>query len=161
MKKVFVNEDNKATLVCPDCERSRTIDAAPFIYMARVVRIKIKCPCGVHYPAELERRRHFRKVVNLNGTYRKAIGMRHVGRGTMAVLDLSRTGVRMRLSGSKSLRIGDRLMVEFQLDDSRQSKIRQEGVVRRIDGADLGAEFTPTDPDDPNAKAIGFYLFAA
>ncbi len=161
MKKVFVNDDNKATLACPDCERSRTIDAAPFIYMSRVVRIKIKCPCGFHYPAQLERRRHFRKVVHFQGTYRQAIGHRHVGRGNMAVLDLSRTGVKMRLDGSKALRVGDRLVVEFQLDDSKGSKIRQESVVRRIDGKELGAEFTPTDPADPNARAIGFYLFAA
>lgn len=161
MKKVFVNEDNKATLACPDCERSRTIDATPFIYMARAVRIKIKCPCGFHYPAELERRRHFRKVVHFQGTYRQAMGGRHVGRGTMAVLDLSRTGVRMRLSGDRDFRVGDRLVLEFQLDDHKRSRIRKESVVRRIDGKDLGAEFAASDPADPNAKAIGFYLFAA
>jgi hypothetical protein len=161
MKKVFVNDDNKATLACPACERSRTIDAEPFIYMARVVRIKIKCPCGVHYPAELERRRHFRKVVNFRGTYSQTPGSRHVGRGEMAVLDLSRTGVKMRLNGNKAFRIGDKLMVEFQLDDTKRSKIRKESVVRRIDGSELGAEFIPTGPADPHAKAIGFYLFAA
>jgi hypothetical protein len=161
MKKVFITEDNKATLACPDCERSRTIDASPFIYMARPVRLKIKCPCGFQYPAQLERRRHFRKIVHFPGTYRQTAGCRHLGRGTMAVIDLSRTGVRMRLNGDRSLRVGDRLVVEFQLDDRKRSRIRQESVVRRIDGADLGAEFSQTDPADPNAKAIGFYLVAA
>jgi len=69
--------------------------------------------------------------------------------------------VKMRLNGNKAFRIGDKLMVQFQLDDTKRSKIRKESVVRRIDGSELGAEFTPTGPADPNAKAIGFYLFAA
>ena len=161
MHKIFVTNDNKATLSCPASERSRTIDASPCMGMSRVVRIKIKCPCGHQYPTELERRRHFRKVVNFKGAYFQAPGGRHVGRGDMDVLDLSRTGVKMRLSGNKAFRVGDKLTVEFQLDDRKRSKIRKESVVRRIDGSELGAEFIPTDPADPNAKAIGFYLFAA
>jgi hypothetical protein len=47
------------------------------------------------------------------------------------------------------------------LDDGKRSTVRKESVVRRIDGSDLGAEFTATGASDPNAKAIGFYLFAA
>jgi len=161
MHRIFVTNDNKATLACPACERSRTIDASPCMGVARVVRIRIKCPCGHQYPTQLERRRHFRKVVNFKGTYSQTPGGRHVGRGDMAVLDLSRTGVKMRLSGNKAFSVGDKLMVEFQLDDPRRSTIRKESVVRRIDGSELGAEFTPTGPADPHAKAIGFYLFAA
>jgi hypothetical protein len=161
MQKIYVTNDNKATLACPACERSRTIDASPYITMSRVVRIRIKCPCGHHYPAEMERRRHFRKAVHFRGTYAQVPGGRHVGRGAMAVLDLSRTGVRMRLHENKALRIGDKLVVEFQLDDGKRSTVRKESVVRRIDGSDLGAEFTATGASDPNAKAIGFYLFAA
>jgi hypothetical protein len=67
----------------------------------------------------------------------------------------------LRLGGNKGLRIGDKLMVEFKLDDRKRSIIRQESVVRRIDGSEMGAEFASIDPTDPNAKAIGFYLFAA
>jgi hypothetical protein len=79
----------------------------------------------------------------------------------MAVLDLSRIGVRLRLRQERYLHIGDRLMLQFRLDDANRSTVRREGVVRRINGADLGAEFTPADPNDPSSKAIGFYLFAA
>jgi c-di-GMP-binding flagellar brake protein YcgR len=161
MHKTFITEDNKATLACPACERSRIIDTASLMNLSRVVRLKIKCPCGHQYPTQLERRRNFRKVVNFAGTYFQAPGGRYLGRGTMAVLDLSRTGVRLRLGGNKGLRIGDKLMVEFKLDDRKRSIIRQESVVRRIDGTEMGAEFASIDPTDPNAKAIGFYLFAA
>jgi len=161
MHKIFITRDNKATLACPACERSKCIDASPYMAMQQIVKIRIKCPCGHQYPAQLERRRHFRKTVNFEGVYSQATGGRHVGRGNMAILDLSRTGVRLRLRESKPMRIGDKLVVEFRLNDRKQSRIRQESVVRRIDGSDLGAEFSPTDPADPNAKAIGFYLFAA
>lgn len=161
VNKLFLTDDNKATLACPECERSRVIDASPYIAMSRVVRIRVKCPCGHAHTAQLERRRFFRKPVHLPGQYFQSPGGRHVGRGTMAVLDLSRTGVRMRLGNHRQLRIGDRVVVEFQLDDGKRSTVRQETVIRRIDGSDLGAEFAPTNPTDPNAKAIGFYLFAA
>jgi hypothetical protein len=161
MEKLFITKDNKATLACPACERSRIIDASPYMTLSRVVRIRVKCPCGHAYTAQLERRRFFRKPVQLQGEYCQVPGGRHVGKGSLAILDLSRTGVKMRLGNDKALRIGDRIAVEFQLDDRKRSKVRQETVVRRIDGADLGAEFTSTDPADPNTKAIGFYLFAA
>jgi c-di-GMP-binding flagellar brake protein YcgR len=161
MDKLFITQDNKATLACPACERSRLIDASPYMALSRVVRIRVKCPCGHAYTAQLERRRFFRKSVQLQGEYSQVPGGRHVGKGSLAILDLSRTGLKMRLGDDKALRIGDRIVVEFQLDDRKRAKVRQETVVRRIDGADLGAEFTSTDPTDPNTKAIGFYLFAA
>ena len=161
MDKLFLTQDNKATIACPACERSRIIDASPYMALSRIVRIRVKCPCGHAYTTQLERRRFFRKSVQLHGEYCQAPGGRHVGKGALAILDLSRTGVKMRLGDDKALRIGDRIVVEFQLDDRKRSKVRQETVVRRIDGADLGAEFTSTDPADPNTKAIGFYLFAA
>ena len=113
------------------------------------------------YAAQLERRRYFRKTVHFPGTYSRAAGGCHAGRGTMDVLDLSRTGVKLRVGKHENLKVGDRLTVEFQLDDRRRSRISRESVVRRIDGMHLGAEFTPSDPADPNHKAIGFYLFAA
>ncbi len=161
MDKLFITQDNKATLACPACERSRTIDASPYMTMSRVVRIRVKCPCGHAYTAQLERRRYFRKTVRLQGQYRQAPGGRHLGRGAVAILDLSRSGVKMRLANDNTVRIGDRIIVEFKLDDRKRSHVRQETVVRRVDGADLGAEFAPTDPADPNTKVIGFYLFAA
>jgi hypothetical protein len=161
MYKLYPDHDNKATLACPSCERSRSIDATPYFSLSRVVRMRIKCPCGHQFAAELERRRHFRKPVHFKGTYIKAADRMEKGETAMAVLDLSRTGVRMRTHQSRTLRVGDRLLLQFQLDDAKGSTIRKESVVRRIDGADLGAEFTLSAAADPSAKAIGFYLFAA
>ena len=84
MQKLFVTEDNKATLFCPVCAKSRSIDASAYIAIERVVRIRIKCPCGHHYPAQLERRRHFRKTVNFEGFYSQAPGGRVVAHASGA-----------------------------------------------------------------------------
>jgi hypothetical protein len=161
MQKIFLTRDHKATLVCPECERSRTVDVAEHVNRHHEVRIRVKCPCGRRYPATLERRRFFRKDVHFRGTFARLDDGRSAGGGEMAVRDLSRTGVCIRLNTMRKLHVGDRLVVNFCLDDRHRSLIRKESIVRRIDGLDLGAEFTSTDPSDPHAKAIGFYLFGA
>ena len=77
----------------------------------------------------------------------------------MTVIDLSRTGLKLRLQDDRHLKPGDRLLVAFQLDDLKGSEIRKEVVVRKVDGREIGLEFASQDPSDPNMKAIGFYLF--
>lgn len=76
----------------------------------------------------------------------------------MAVLDLSRTGLRIRPIESRSLRVVDTLVVEFHLDGRQHSLIRKESIVRRIDGFDLGTEFIRPEITDARTRAIGFYL---
>jgi hypothetical protein len=159
MQKVFLTHDFKATLVCPECDRSRTVNVAEHVKRDHEVKIRVKCPCGHRYPAALERRRFFRKGVHFRGTFSRTADGRAAGGGGMAVLDLSRTGLRIRLNTMGKLDVGDKLVVEFRLDDRQRSLIRKESIVRRIKGLDLGAEFASLEPSDPHAKAIGFYLF--
>lgn len=160
MQKVFVTSDHKATLTCPECNRSKIIDASPYVKLSGTVKIRVKCPCGYRQPFELERRRHFRKTVNFLGSFSGTTEGRHRDGGRMVVRDLSRAGLKMLLNENSSLRIGDKILVEFQLDDLKGSSIRKESVVRRINGFDLAAEFLPADPSDPNTRALSFYLFA-
>jgi hypothetical protein len=156
--KVFITSDGQATFVCPECERSRTVAVEGNAKLARAARVRVKCPCGHQYPVTLERRQFFRKAVNLSGSFFQTVNGRHVDRGEMAVLDLSRTGMRIRLRENRPLRIGDTLLVEFHLDDRQHSLIRKESIVRRIDGSDLGTEFAGPAVTDANTRAIGFYL---
>ncbi len=156
--KVFVSCEGRATFVCPQCECPRTVEVSRNAQLARASRVRVKCPCGHQYPVTLERRRFFRKAVNLSGSFFHTVNGRHVDRGEMAVLDLSRTGLRIRLNERRPLRVGDTLLVEFHLDDRQHSLIRRESVVRRIEGVDLGTEFAAPDITDANSRAIGFYL---
>ncbi len=158
--KVFITSEGKATFVCPECERSRTVAVACHAKLANAARVRVKCPCGHCYPVSLERRRYFRKAVNLNGSFCRTVNGRQVERGAMAVRDLSRTGLRMRLTHYPPLQVGDTLVVEFHLDDRQHSLIRKEGIVRRIDGRELGTEFIGPEIVDASSRAIGFYLAA-
>jgi hypothetical protein len=157
-QKVFISSDGKATFVCPACVRARTVNTARHPTLSRAARVRVKCPCGHPYPVSLERRRYFRKAVDLRGIFFQTVNGRQVDKGPMVVLDLSRTGMRIRLNESRPLRIGDTLVVKFQLDDRQQSLINKESIVRRIDGVDLGAEFIASDVTDASTRAIGFYL---
>ncbi len=157
MQNLFVTRDNKAVLSCPACDRTKTIDASPYLKHSRAVKIKIKCPCGHHHPVVLERRRHFRKHVNFQGAF-SGTGRHRGVMGKMVVRDLSQTGLNIQVSDTNRLCIGDMILVTFELDDIKRSPIIKESVVRRIDGVDLGVEFLSADPSDPGTKAIGFYL---
>lgn len=159
-RKVFITTDGQATFVCSACEGSRTVEVARNAELARASRVRVKCPCGHHYPVSLERRRFFRKAVNFIGSFFHTVNGRHVDHGKMAVLDLSRTGMRIRLNENRPLQVGDTLLVEFHLDDRQHSLIRKESIVRRIDGFDLGTEFAAPGVMDANTRAIGFYLAA-
>lgn len=159
MQKVFVTGDNRATFTCPECELTRTVNVTQYKELDRAVKIKVKCPCGHDYPVILERRRQFRRQVNFKGTYYQMVDGRLTGKGQMVVSDVSRTGLGIRLSDNRELKTGDKLFVEFHLDDTKRSFIRTEVVIRKIVGFELGTEFFSIDPSDPNMKAIGFYLF--
>ncbi len=157
-QKVFISSAGEATFVCPACARSRTVNTARHPTLSRAAKVRVKCPCGHQYPVSLERRRYFRKAVDLRGIFFQTVNGRQVDSGPMVVLDLSRTGMRIRLNESRPLQIGDTLMVKFHLDDRQQSLVKKESIVRRIDGVDLGTEFIASDVTDASTRAIGFYL---
>ncbi len=62
--KVFITREGRATFVCPECERSRTVDVSRNAKLARASRVRVKCPCGYHYPVILERRRFLSGQLN-------------------------------------------------------------------------------------------------
>jgi hypothetical protein len=76
----------------------------------------------------------------------------------MVVKDVSRTGLKLRVSDARLLNSGDILEVNFRLDNPQKSTILKEVVVRKIEGLDLGAQFVSIEPGNPSDKAIGFYL---
>lgn len=46
VKKVFINNDNMATFVCPTCKRQTTADVAEYKDIDKAVRIQHTCSCG-------------------------------------------------------------------------------------------------------------------
>jgi len=158
-EKVFVTGNNMALFECPQCNKGKSVDVSKYKDLRQVVRIKVKCPCGHSYKVVLERRKHFRKDINFPGTYTHVLPDYNEDKGGMTVKDLSRSGIKIKLSVEKDFKIGDILSVEFRLNDKQRSLIKKDAVIRKISNPYFGLEFNALDSSDPSDKAIGFYMF--
>ena len=153
MEKVHISNNNTATFVCPNCENTSTVDVSKYTQVEQRVTVKVKCRCGHHFTVALEKRKKYRKQTNLPGTYRNLDLSED--KGVMAVMDISSTGLKLKLNVSRDFKIGDRLRVEFNLDDKRRTHIEKKVIVENVTDNFVGVSFAPDEPDDP---ALGFYL---
>ena len=151
LQKAFIAKDNTATFVCPECQKSKTADVSKYKHIEKAVRVKISCPCGHSYSVLLERRKHIRKHLNLSGTF---INKKNSERGYMTITDLSRSGLRIKLNSPQDLEPGDKLDLEFTLDDKLRSVVKREVTVRSVKNLSVGAEFVHSEHFDK----LGPYL---
>jgi hypothetical protein len=159
-QKVFINNDNMATFVCPKCKKATTADVHEYKDINKAVRIQHTCACGHSHTVLLERRQFYRKYVSIPGFY--TIDGEDVKR-PMTVKDLSRSGLKLKIEEEANLKIGDKLNVEFQLDNPQKTLIKKEVRVKTVMGLNVGTAFLSRDPKNPIDKAydvaIGFYTF--
>jgi hypothetical protein len=156
-EKVYITSKQMATFVCPKCERSKTVNVSRYVNLDKMVKVKVKCPCGYAYTSLLEKRKKYRKDTNLPGYYSRMVDGNVVARGLMTVKDLSTTGMKLHINGNHGCNVGDVLKVEFYLDDFQRSLVRKKVIVRNIFKSEIGTELAPTEAVD---KALGFYLFS-
>lgn len=159
-EKVYINKDNAATFVCPKCQRSKTVDVSHYIKVPRPVKVKCRCSCGHAYTVLLERRRHYRKAASLPGVYTHLAAGKQIDRGPMNIIDLSRNGLKLRpVSDTKgNFKVGEKLLVEFQLDDETKSRLKKEVVVKTVTSQFIGTEFVS---ENYYENSLGFYLLNA
>jgi hypothetical protein len=150
-EKVFIGSNDMATFKCPECNKTKTTNVSRFRNIQQAVRVKCKCPCGHTYSALLERRKHIRKDTHLAGTFIHENG---VDRGTMDILDLSRSGLRIKTNFPANIKVGDKMRLEFTLDDKQFSKVSKEVIVRSVSGRSIGTEFVSLEHFDK----LGSYL---
>jgi len=158
MEKVFISRDNTATFICPECGKTKTANVEKYKQIDKVVKVKIKCPCGYAYTVVLEKRRHYRKETNFSGVYTHIASGKEAGRGRITIVDISQSGLKLKLCVAPKMEAGDKLIVEFHLDDKAKTLIKKEGIVRSLFGMKIGLEFCAVDLSNPYDKAIGFYL---
>lgn len=158
-EKVFIYKDNKAIIICPKCEKSKTIDVSEELGSQYLVRLKHKCSCGYLYIVLLERRKRHRKLTNLQGTYTCFVSGDQATKGSMTIQDITRAGLSFKLdeSANQKFNMGDKLLLEFHLDDKSKSLIKKEAVIRNIRGQHIGVEFSSVDLYD---RALGLYMFS-
>lgn len=158
-EKVFITEQDKATIICPECKLSTTTDASKYKKINKEVRLKINCTCGHSYSILLERRNQFRRETNLPGKYILRSSSGTEKKGSLTVRNISRGGLKLELKLMPPIKPGSRLSVEFNLDDRHETLIRKDVIVKVIIDPVVGAEFSSFDSSDPGDKALGFYLF--
>jgi len=152
-QSVFISHENKAIFTCPQCTKSKTVDVSRLIPEKFKLSLRVKCSCGHIYPVVLERRKFYRKNTNLSGFFKSENDRKEF---PMTVTNISRSGLQFKSSLSEKFKLGDRVLVEFRLDDKSRSVIKKKVIIRRIDGWTIGTEFCSMDEYD---KLIGFYLF--
>lgn len=152
---VYVTGNNTAVVRCPDCQRTKTVDVSAYREVKQALRLKVKCPCGRITTSILEKRRVFRKEIDLPGTYIHYVEGRPKDKGAMTVKDISISGMKLMIPSIASFAAGDVLQISFRLDDAHRSQIQKKVIVRNINPPYIGVETAPTETGD---KALGFYL---
>jgi len=171
MTSFYVGKDDKATIVCPGCGKSKVIDASKYMGADGPVKIKFKFKCG--YCAQkqkktelsenkvnpihiitLERRKFYRKKVNLPGTFIDPQGKK----AGMLIIDLSRTGLKFKLEFPWPVKHEDVVSVEFRLDNAAKTLIKKKAQVKKIQDLLVSVEFLSMNTFSEADKTIGFYL---
>jgi hypothetical protein len=159
-EKVFINSDNTATFICPQCLKPKIVSVAKYVQRDTPVKLKVTCSCGHKYSVFLDKRKKFRRQADLEGFYKYVKGPPEKPEaaytGRLTVLDLSHNGLRVRLHDRPRFAVGDALTVEFTLNDKNRSLIQKNVVVRNVRDLSAGFEYMTQPSFD---SVLGFYLF--
>jgi len=150
MKKVYVDDTNQATIICPKCGFEKNIDVTDFKDTPK--SLKAKCKCGETHRFTIEFRKKYRKNVRLPGEY---IAKEKGGKGEIIIRELSLTGIRFESLKPLQISSDDILEVKFKLDNPLKKEIRKFVKVIWIKDRIVGANYTETKFYE---KDLGFYM---
>ncbi|WP_339137456.1 MAG: PilZ domain-containing protein [Candidatus Electrothrix sp. GW3-4] len=148
----YVLPDETTSITCPSCNRVRRIPVKK--YRKTSHSLTARCTCNARFTLHLDFRHYYRKEIDLPGLWKKA---RSAGRGwqDMRVRNLSRGGLGFTVSGQQQPEEKQALLVEFQLDDRKKTKIVQKVRVCTVHGDYVGCKFIDLGLFE---KELGFYL---
>ena len=138
MEVVSIREGKKVKLKCPSCRLEWDADVSKLYNIQSKVIFKARCQCGHSWNCRLEKRKNFRRVVSLPGTYKYILQKDVSCNGNLEVLDISLKGLKIRLDKERQVQIDDIIEVEFQMDDKAKKIKTRQVIVRNINGKILG-----------------------
>jgi hypothetical protein len=150
MKKVYVDDANQATIICPKCGLKKNIDVTDFKDTHK--KLKAKCRCGEVFPLTLEFRKHVRKKVRLHGEY---LIQGKNEKGKINIEDISLGGIRFASLEPHYISRNDTVELKFTLDNPMKTEIHTPVKIRWIIDHNVGGQFF-----DPKSleKDLGLYL---
>ena len=152
---VFISSNNTATFRCPECGQAKTADVSQHAASNKKITVTCTCVCGHKFRCRLEKRRQYRKAVNLPGKFILLGKDGPADTGLMTIVDISTTGLKFKTTVPREFPAGTELRVEFSLDDRNRTLMEKRVIVRNVNGPNVGASFHPSEAEDP---ALGFYL---
>jgi hypothetical protein len=152
---VFISSNNTATFRCPQCGKAKTSDVSRYAVTDQKITVNCTCTCGHRFRCRLEKRKQYRKGIDLPGKFTLLGEDGPADTGLVKVVDISTTGLKLKMTVPRAFPVGAKLLVEFRLDDRKRTPMEKRVIVRNVSGPFVGAAFHPNEPDDP---ALGFYL---
>ena len=152
-KRLFVRPDNTVVLTCPHCSVQREV----LVDLFRGKR-KINIKCCQRFSVVLEFRKRIRKKAHLKGTYINH--SQNNEEGFLTIRDLSISGLSFSCFKFYLFKVGDKLTIDFMLDDEHQSEITKEVVVRDVRKNSVGCEFLSGD-EFSFGGPLGHYIMHA
>ena len=151
----FITNNNTATFRCPECGIAKTADVSQYAATDKKITVNCTCVCGHQFRCRLEKRKQYRKGASFPGKFTLLSEDGTEDTGLATIVDLSMTGLKLKMNVPPAFSVGAKLLVEFQLDDRKRTPMEKRVIVRNISGLYVGAAFHPNELDDP---ALGFYL---
>ena len=151
MPKLYLDDDGNTFLICPHCGKQVKVNLTEFHGLSDGV--KVKCPCKKAFRVYLGFRRRQRKNSFLRGYYVKLPPGEE--RGRMRVRDVSMGGIRFTPWSKHALQVGDKIRVQFVLDDDSSAQIEKLATVRWSNHIAVGCEFSDKHTFDSD---LGFYF---
>lgn len=142
-----------AKFACPECNKKKTMQLSEYNIRRQRTRVNCKCRCGHTYGVVLKKSIEAIQKTQLLGTFISSDSMRCSGK--MIIKKLNSNGIMLKTNIEQNILPGLKLLLEFVLDDAKQSIVKKEVVVKAKKGKYLSAEFLSNDHYDN----LGPYLF--
>lgn len=150
---IIIDSLDTARFSCPECSRIKTMQLSCHKLKKKTTPVKCRCKCGHHFMVTLEKSIESTHRTKLSGTF---IARGETGcSGKIIIKKLNSKGIMLKTNIEQNIIPGLKLLLEFVLDDAKQSIVRKEVVVRAKNGKYLSAEFTAQEHYDN----LGPYLF--
>ena len=150
MKKVYVDDTNQATIICPKCGFEKNTDVTNFKNTQK--KLIAKCRCGEVFRLTLEFRKHYRKKVRLHGEY---FVQGRDEKGEIIIEDISAGGIRFASLKPHYISKNDTVKLKFTLDNTMKTEIHKLVKIIWIIDRTVGVEFIDSKSLE---KDLGYYL---
>jgi len=145
----YADVTGRATLVCPSCHKTKTLDAQPFREAPNP--LKVNCPCGQVFFAVFDYRKNYIKQVDLEG---ECVDPKKGQAVPVRITRLSIEGVAFRPEDPGRTPYGHSLVMRFTLDNPQKTSVERTVKVTSSKGGEVGAMFV----GGVRNKTVGFYL---